>query len=334
MVGVSVSPWQSGYADATGRGEESSDVHLYHAEVARIQRGEGYYEAAAVELPARGYPTQSVFNWRTPLPMWLVGKLPRADFGRALIAGLALLAVIWSITAVELRGGLRQAICCALLLIGALLPCVLETAYVMPVVWAATLMAGSIAAFGTKRTRIGVALGVAAMFVRDLAVGYVVVSLGLAVVRRRWSEVGAWLAGLVAWGCFFAWHAEQVAAHRPADAVAHVGSWLQSGGLAFVLSASQMNSYLLLLPQWVTAIYLALALLGFAGWRDAWGERVGAITIGYLLVFAFVGYDFNQYWGMLTAPLLCIGAARGPSVLVALWNAAWPVRKSRTVITS
>ena len=52
---------------------------LYRAEVDRIRNGEGYYQAAAAELTARGYPTRSVFNWRTPLPMWLLGK--HADIG-------------------------------------------------------------------------------------------------------------------------------------------------------------------------------------------------------------------------------------------------------------
>ena len=36
----------------------------------RIRAGEGYYQVAAEELVERGYPTRSVFNWRTPLPMW------------------------------------------------------------------------------------------------------------------------------------------------------------------------------------------------------------------------------------------------------------------------
>jgi hypothetical protein len=60
---------------------EASDVALYRAEVDRISHGESYYEAAARELAARGYPTRSVFNWRMPLPMWLLGKLPNAALG-------------------------------------------------------------------------------------------------------------------------------------------------------------------------------------------------------------------------------------------------------------
>ena len=321
LVGVSLSPWQSGFATAEGRGDAASDVHLYLAEVGRIRQGEGYYQAAGQELSARGYPTSSVFNWRTPWPMWLVGQLPQADLGRWLL-GLAALGVIaGSMAVVEREGSLRQALGSAVLLVGALLPCVLPTAFIMPVVWAGTFIAGSMVAFGRGKTKLGVGLGLAAMFLRDLAVGYGVVSLGLAMYRRRWGEAAGWCIGLLMWGAFFAWHAAQVAVHRPPDAMAHMGSWWQWGGVPFVLAVSQMNVFLLLLPQWVTALYLGMALLGLAGWQGAWGERLGVVVAGYLLAFAVVGFDFNQYWGALIAPLLCFGAARGPQAMGELWRA-------------
>jgi hypothetical protein len=70
-VAVSLSPMASGFADAPSRG--ASDVDLYHAEVERIARGESYYSAAGAELHERGYPTRSIFNWRTPLPKNVLG---------------------------------------------------------------------------------------------------------------------------------------------------------------------------------------------------------------------------------------------------------------------
>ena len=73
---------------------EAGDVALYRAEVARIRHGEGYYQAAAAELTARGYPTRSVFNWRTPLPMWLLGKMPAKPLGKALLGAMALLLML------------------------------------------------------------------------------------------------------------------------------------------------------------------------------------------------------------------------------------------------
>ena len=83
-----------------------------------------------------------------------------------------------------------------------------------------------------------------------------------------------------------------------------------------------MNAYLLLLPQWMTAIYLAAALVGLAGWDTPLGMRVGLSTCLFLMAFAVVGQSFNQYWGALIAPLLCFGVVQFPASLRNLCRAA------------
>ena len=88
FVGIAVSPLATGFANKPLR--RPGDIALYQAIVERIHRGESYYDAAAKELPSRGYPTRSVFNWRTPLPAWLLGALPTPMIGRVLLALLAL----------------------------------------------------------------------------------------------------------------------------------------------------------------------------------------------------------------------------------------------------
>ena len=72
------------------------------------------------------------------------------------------------------------------------------------------------------------------------------------------------------------------------------------------------------IPQWVTAIYLPLAMLGFASWNTECGRRAGFAACTYLVVFAFVGHPFNQYWGALVSPLLCLGAAHAPAAVYEL----------------
>jgi hypothetical protein len=89
-----------------------------------------------------------------------------------------------------------------------------------------------------------------------------------------------------------------------------------------VISTAQMNAYLLLLPQWVTAVYLIAALVGVAGWSTPLGTRVGLATCLFLAAFTVVGQVFNQYWGCLIAPLLCLGAVQFPASLRDLWRAA------------
>lgn len=95
----------------------------------------------------------------------------------------------------------------------------------------------------------------------------------------------------------------------------HRESWLRFGGAGFVISTVQMNAYLLLLPQWVTAVYFTAALIGLAGWRTPLGTRIGLTACLFIVAFAVVGQNFNQYWGSLAAPLWCFGVARFPASL-------------------
>ena len=53
---------------ASQQSTANGDVALYRAEVDRVHAGENYYLVAASELPTRGYPTRSVFNWARPCP--------------------------------------------------------------------------------------------------------------------------------------------------------------------------------------------------------------------------------------------------------------------------
>jgi hypothetical protein len=317
-IGISLSSLRSGFADAPDRGP--GDLALYNAEIRRIRAGDTYYQAANAELRQRGYPTRSLFNWRTPLPMALLGKLPHPLWGRLLLGSLALVTIYCSFTLLEREGSVWQGVGCGLLMIGALLPCVLDDLYVAPELWAAVFITLSLCAYERQRPLAGVVLGVTALFFRDLA-GLYCLTMGLmALCHFRWKELFAWCLGLVAYAAFFAWHAANIIPLIGPDDLAHRGSWLQLGGLPFVLSICQMNVFLLLSPQWVTALMFTAALVGMAGWNSPAGQRVGIVLCAYLALFAAVGHPFNQYWGSLFAPLLCFGAARFPASLADLWR--------------
>lgn len=320
LVAVSLSPLASGFADKPSRG--AGDVELYQAEIQRIAAGESYYQAASVELHERGYPTRSVFNWRTPLPMWLLGALPSEAIGRWIIGVLAAAALALSVLMLSRETNARVAWLGGLTMIGALLPCWLEQIYVMPVVWSGVLILLSICAYALGRPGWGVICGLAAVFVRELAGPYAVISLLLAMRERRLREVAAWLVGMAAYGIFYLWHARQAMALVLPTDHAHAAGWLQFGGAAFVISVAQMNMFLLLLPQWVTALLLPLAILGFAGWNTPTGLRAGMTACVFLTMFAFFGIAINQYWGALIAPLMCLGAAQAPTALVELFRRA------------
>ncbi|MGD0276776.1 MAG: hypothetical protein ABSB79_12125 [Syntrophales bacterium] len=54
-------------SDLPNNKKRGEALNCYRSIVARIRSGEGYYQATYSELLTRGYPTASIFNWRTPL---------------------------------------------------------------------------------------------------------------------------------------------------------------------------------------------------------------------------------------------------------------------------
>jgi hypothetical protein len=306
--------------------ERGNDIDLYRAIVQRVHAGQAYYPAHAAELVARGFPTRSVFNWRMPLPLALLGKLPDPIWGKFILAGLALLLEFTIFAAVVRDRPQRPLIAlgAALLLTGPLLLCVVGDIYLMPVVWSGVLLALSLAAFGWGRPFLGAAAGIAALWVRELALPYCLLGLALAVMERRWRQTAVWLGGLCIWLALFVFHALHVVQVMPADAVSHAQGWIRFGGLPLLISMSQVNAYLLLLPRWLAGLYLAAALLGFSRWDTPWGLRAGLTAAGYVLMFAIVGQEFNQYWGCLIGPVLALGVAQAPRAIRDL------IRESRT----
>jgi hypothetical protein len=320
FVAVTRSPLKSGYADAPSRGP--GDVALYRAEVDRIHAGESYYAAAGQELRSRGYPTRSIFNWRTPLPVWLLGVLPDARIGQTLLALLGVGMWLLGFGLLESQFGRRASVVGLLSISGAMLPCLLADLFVMPELWAGVLIGLSAAAYGTERRNLGLTAALAALFFRELSCLWYVVCLLVDARDRRWRDVAAWFAGLAAYGVFFVVHAATVLPLISANDVAHSEGWVRFGAAGFVISTVQMNGWLLLLPQSVTAMYLVAALVGAAGWSGPAGQRIGLGLAGYALAFSVVGQSFNQYWGSLTAPLFALAVGAFPAACGDLWRAA------------
>jgi hypothetical protein len=235
---------------------------------------------------------------------------------------LALAGILIASHFVARDQGLRIGVLCGLWLVGALLPCFIGGLYVMHELWAGTLILLSVLAYGRNRWAWGAVLGFAALLFRELAAPYCALCLALAVVERRRKEVGIWGVAGIIYAIGYALHMSQVIPRIAADAHAHADGWLCLGGAAFVISLAQMNAFLLLLPQWITGICLAMALLGFAGWTAPWGRRPALAACVYLAFFAAIGQPFNQYWGAMITPLLCLGIAQAPTALTTLWRQA------------
>lgn len=308
----------------SGRGTPGQgDVALHRAIADRVRQGEGYYRAEGAELQARGYPTRSVFNWRMPLPLWLVGKSPDPMGAKILLCLLTLGAAVLTFEATAREDGrVGRAAATVGLLGGPLMLCALGDLFVVAELWCGSLLALSLACYGLQRPRTAAALGLAALSVRELALPYCVLMLGLALWQRRRGEAIVWLLGLAAWSVAFALHAWNVQQAMPADGLAHSQGWIRFGGLPFVLATTRMNAYLMSLPAGATALYLAAAFLGLAGWNTGMGQRAGLAACLYAVAFAVAGQEFNAYWGCVVAPIWCLGAARAPASLADLWRAA------------
>src|SRR5262249_32969223 len=297
-------------APPPGRG--GSDLQLYRAIITRVHNGENYYNAAGAELRAQGYPTGSLFNWRPPLYAWLIGRLPSPVWAQAILGLFALVTLIWAFRAIHRESGPAGAIAAALLMVGAFYWCLDGEAYLAQELWAGVLIAFSVAAYGLGRWPWGVAAGVAALFLRELALPYCLLTVVLAWRDRRRLEAAIWVGGFALYGLFLAYHGMEVARRMsPADRLP--ASWIQFGGVPFVLSTCRMNEWLFKLPTWITAIYLWLALVGFTGWSSSIGVRSALTATGYMAAFAVVGQRFNEYWGLLYAPLLPFGIVWAPA---------------------
>jgi hypothetical protein len=179
--------------------------------------------------------------------------------------------------------------------------------------WAGTLIALATCLFARDRWRAGVAASFAALAFRELALLPCGIGLVLALRRRRWAEVAAWLAGLAVYGALMAWHFAEVTRHyQPGDLER---SWLAHGGAAFILATCKWSPLLVALPAWAVAIVLPFACLGLAAFRDAGSLRVLLIVGGYVIAFAIVGNPFNDYWGAVYAPLLTFGFMGAPATV-------------------
>ncbi len=297
------------------------DFLLFRRLAEHVRAGENYHDAAFREMRAHRFPTGSPFNFRTPTYAWVLGALPSDLWGRALLIGIALCALIANFLA-ELRElSLVGAAAGALFLFGVAKWCLDADGIFWPELWAAMLIALSLGLYGLGRRYPAVAVGLLALFFRELALPYCLLAGGLAFWHKRRLEAGAWFLGVVLYGLFLLWHAHEVA-RRLTDADVARSDWLCFGGLKFDLVTARMSDFLYAAPGWVVAAYLSVALIGLAGWRSERGVLAACAVVAYLAAFSVVGNPYNGYWGLLYTPVLAFGLPRAPAAIADLLQAA------------
>lgn len=301
---------------------KQGDLQTYAQVVERLRLGVPYYEALHAELAEHRYGTHSVFNWRTPLFLSGLAMLPNEAAAQGLLIGLAVLAGGMASWLARRSGGPLAGLLTALLLGLSLFSVLVPRASFAFELWAGVLILLSVSAYGLQLPWLGLAAALLALFLRELAGAYVVICLVLAWRERRWSEVAAWGVGLAAYAVYFVLHwRAALAMVRPED-IADAESWLQFGGLGFVIGSASYNGIFLVLPYWATALALGFGLAGLAGGRQPAGWRALLTVLGYLGLFSIFGKPVNQYWGGLYTPLLMPGLVWALPALRDLWLAA------------
>lgn len=304
--------------------DQITDVKLYERIVVDMRGGQSYYAATAHEHRTHGYPLRPFVTVRLPTLAWMLTLLPGEIAQRAMLLLLALATVAawaWRLAAAGTPPG-RYAAALIALVIGvsfALAP----TGPLLHEIWAALLIALSMALRRPNAWLAAVAAGTAAALLRELAAPYLLVMALMAAWERNYREAGAWCAGLAVFAGALTLHALQVnALAAPTD----LGSpgWLALGGWRFVLQTAYW------LPDmfgigWSVAILLPLALLGLTARPLDW--RLSLTVGGYMAGFLFIGRHDTSYWGLMITPLWplglawtwpaiveCLGDIRGPGL--------------------
>jgi hypothetical protein len=320
-------PATPGSVKGDAKGE---DLRCYHSIVERVHAGEGYYEAAREELSSRGYATGSVFNWRLPLLAWLLGHLPGTGTGQALAATLALLTLAaWIGVFGKGPHSFGQLAIGSLAVLAPVIYSLLPGLFLAHEFWAGTLISLSLAFYGRGWRAPSVASGLTALFLRELALPFVLVMLVLSYVERHRREAMTWAIGVAAFGAVLLFHWSIVRGLSAGTGpLAQQRGWMALGGWAFVLSTARMHPYLFLAPPWVTAMVVPLVLLGLAGWPGPLGSRVAATVFVYVSVFLFVGLPYNQYWGLMYTGIMLLGLLYLPGSIRDLWQLMCGIRAS------
>ncbi len=298
------------------------DRYFQRAVVDRVARGEDYYTAAAAEQRANFYPTTPPQVFREPYLTWFLAMLQIQVVRRAallILLAVATIAMRKALDRTSIPPVLRLPVALAQLTGFAIAWHGLQV--YQHEVWAALLMALSLAVYRPDRYGLSVLLALAACLIRELSLPFIWAMLAFSLCERRWRESGAWILAMAIFLGLYGWHLHLASVlYRPGDQTS--AGWLFVGGWNFVVETAKKNEILFYCPNWLVAAAVYLGLIGLCGWRDAWVSRAALIVGGYMFAFLFIGRPDNAYWGCLYSPLLPLGWLLAPVALFDLLSRA------------
>jgi hypothetical protein len=313
------------------------DLALYDAVIARIGRGENYYQVAAEEHRKSHYPLRPGFAVRLPTLAYIdVALGDRGQGTKAMVWGeaaaafalmLAVLAAWWQRLGEEPGGLKHRRIAVALLFLGASLG-MNRYYFVLHELWAGMLLALS---FGLhrpnsrvwgKRWWAALAAAALALAIREHSLPFVALLAAMALWRRDWKEAAAWSALIAVFLAAMTVHLHLVEQQTlPGDRLS--APWLVMRGLSGWLSNIILSSNLRFLPHYLAGPLVMLMVLGWAGWKSPAGAFATLLYLGYGAAFMIAGRWDNFYWGAVIAPAMFIGLAFAPRAITSLWRAGF-----------
>ncbi len=316
---------------ATGAGaDRQGDVALYESIVAAVAHGEGYYRAAADALRMGGYPLRPFLTFRMPGLAVVQGALPAALTVAMLYALALATAWNWYRRVAEALPRWPARVVALVLLTAGMLAFVQSGLMAFHEIWAGLLVALSLALRRPGRWVEAAAIAAIAMLIRETAALYVIVMAGIALAEGHRREAAGWAAALGLFLLVLTAHAVAVqGVTGPLDATSP--GWAGLNGFGLFVRAMTLATGLQLLPPALAAILTALALFGWACWRDPLGLRALATFCAYALVISLFARLDTFYWGLIIAPAFLIGLAFVPDGLRDLWVRARDRR--RVVVT-
>lgn len=309
-----------------------ADLDLYHAVIARIRRGESYYEVIAPEHRRASYPLRPGVAVRLPTLAYLDAAMGvgTASPVPVLVAAALMLVVIlawWGRLGQEPCSESQRLFGTALMALGASLG--LNTYFfVLHELWAGMLIALSLGLHRPDRGRWIAAWCAAALAlaIREHSLPYVLLMGAMALWRGQRREAAAWGLLVVLFAAALSWHLHLIALRTLPTDPAGPG-WLALRGLGGWLGDVALSSNLRFLPHWAAGPLIVAMMLGWAGWRSACGATATLLFLGYGLLFMVAGRDDNFYWGAMVAPAMFVGLAFAPMAAAGIWRAVWVGRK-------
>ena len=290
------------------RADDQADVVLYEGIVEGVRHGGNYYQVTADALREGNYPLRPFVTFRLPTLAVVQAMLPRWAALAALWSLAAAVVVAWWIRLFPAFARAPPRLVAMALLAGGLMAFVQPELVGFHEIWAGLLVALSLARRWTGRWGEAAAIGLMAVLIRETAALYVGVMLVTALASGERREAAGWAAVLAVLAIAVALHAHAVAQVVHANDPASPG-WVGMLGFGFFVRTMTLSTTLALAPVWLAAPLVALALVGWASWRDPLGWRALATFAAYALLLSLFGRTDTFYWGLLVAPTLLVGLA-------------------------